>query len=491
MELIYQRNSVETRGDDLVRLIGLDVGSTTSSALFATARILRNCVTGRREFGDIRPLYRSEPVFTPFRDDELNESALAEQLDAWISAANLSPAEIVSGGTIVTGLAARKKNAAVVSRLVRERFGETLIATADDPGLESWLAFMGNCLDLSRTQPGVPFLNLDIGGGTTNLAWGQNGEVTRVGCYFIGARHVRFEPGTYRVAGLSSFASRLLSDLGIVAGVGDELQPHDRDVLLDFFVTALKQIVTGETAVAMNDAERNQIACMLQPLEQIVFRPPEGQSPVITLSGGVGELAYRYSRGEALPTTTAFGDLGIDLARRLCESPLLSQNLRTHVPVNLGRATVYGLTIYNTELSGSTVYLPDPEMLPLSDLPIVSRLSDEASDTEILAALDLARRCEGGSCLQLELRVENSANVPSFGKRLALLLADSSFPPDRPLVLLVPQNVGKTLGHYATNWGRVPVRLMTIDEVPSRHAHFASLGKMCDNLVSISFFGLQ
>lgn len=484
------QSSIDSRGDDLVRLIGLDVGSTTSSALFATARILRNCVTGRREFGEVYPLFRSEPVFTPFRGDSLDEVALAAQLDAWIAAADLSPAEIVSGGTIVTGLAAQKKNAAAVARLVRERFGETLIATANDPGLESWLAFMGNCLELSRANPDVSFLNLDIGGGTTNLAWGQNGEVARVGCYLIGARHVRFDPGTYRVTGLSPFAKRLLPDLGIDARVGNEIHNADRDCLLEFYVNALEAIVS-EDATNANKSRRGNLSRFLSPLEQIAFLPPCDVMPVITISGGVGELVYRRSRGEPLPATTAFGDLGIDLARRLCESPLLSKDLRTYLPVKLGRATVYGLTIHNTELSGSTVYLPHPTLLPLSDLPIVGRLTNSATDAELRAALDLARRCERGSCLQLELRATDHATIHSLGQRLARLLADSAFPPDRPLVLLLSHNVGKTLGHYATNWGRLPVQLITIDEVPTRRAHFASLGKLCDNLVSVSFFGMQ
>ena len=47
------------------------------------------------------------------------------------------------------------------------------------------------------------FLNVDIGGGTANLASGRAGEVAELGCLSIGARHVRVEPGTYRLLGLS------------------------------------------------------------------------------------------------------------------------------------------------------------------------------------------------------------------------------------------------------------------------------------------------
>ena len=53
-------------------LAGLDVGTTTTSLMAASARLVRNCVTGRNELGDVVPLFRPEPVFTPFRGELLD-----------------------------------------------------------------------------------------------------------------------------------------------------------------------------------------------------------------------------------------------------------------------------------------------------------------------------------------------------------------------------------------------------------------------------------
>jgi ethanolamine utilization protein EutA len=55
----------------------------------------------------------------------------------------------------------------------------------------------------------------------------------------------------------------------------------------------------------------------------------------------------------------------------------------------------------------------------------------------------------------------------------------------------VASNIGKTLGSYATHWGRLPIDLIVIDEVPPRTAHFASLGSLCNNVVPVSFFGMH
>src|SRR5437773_9911846 len=110
-------------------------------------------------------------------------------------------------------------------------------------------------------------------------------------------------------------------------------------------------------------------------------------------------MVYNHIRDGPLPPTTAFGDLGIDLATRLIQSPVLSQHLRTHIPMNFGHATVYGLSLYGTEVSGTTLYLPDPGVLPLRDLPIVAKLRMEVSADDVRRAVDLVGRSARGGCI--------------------------------------------------------------------------------------------
>jgi ethanolamine utilization protein EutA len=225
---------------------------------------------------------------------------------------------------------------------------------------------------------------------------------------------------------------------------------------------------------------------------QVEFILPASDSePVITLSGGVGELAYRYVAGEPMPATTEFGDLGINLAVRIYESPLLGRNLKSHVPSGLGRATVYGLTLHGTEVSGTTIFLPRPEILPLIDLPILGTIGDSASDAELLSLLELAGRAVGGAVLRVELPATDTSTVKTFGQRLARQFEERAFPSERPLVFLVTGNVGKTLGQYATRWGKIATALVVIDEVPSRRAHFATIGQPHNGLIPISYHGLD
>jgi ethanolamine utilization protein EutA len=205
----------------------------------------------------------------------------------------------------------------------------------------------------------------------------------------------------------------------------------------------------------------------------------------------VGELAYRYAKGEPLPATTAYGDLGIDLAKRICGSPLLAKDLRQIVPANQGRATVYGLTLHNTEVSGSTLFLPRPAILPLHDLPIVGRLAVDSTPEMLSSLIQLASASTRGAGLYVECPTDDWRAIKALGERLAQTIEACGHSGDHPLVLFVAGNIGKTLGQYASRWGTSPINLVVIDEIPDRCAHFASVGRICENTVPVSFYGLH
>lgn len=479
---------------DHVFMIGLDFGSTTSSALAAAARVGISSATGRMELRSPRVVYRSEPVFTPFSGDEIDILRLNQYINQWITASGVKPEDFFAGGVIITGLAAKRANAKRVAQLVSQRIGEAVIATADDPRLESWLAFMGGCSTLSRFHAGMPFINMDIGGGTTNPAYGVNGAVLHTGCHFIGARHFCFQPGTFRLTGVSNYGRNLLRHLGIRRDVGDHIDPSEKDAILDFYITALEAIAAGD-----EDFFRSPHA---HPFQQVSFGfESRNTTPILVFSGGVGELVYQAGAGAKPPGATYFGDLGIDLARRIVESPLLSAHIDKIIPENRGRATVYGLTLHNTELSGSTTFISDPNLLPRRDLPIVARLPVDADEKHIRQALELANGNNGGACIQVlttldadsaaEMhfpKADSLARVKTLGQRLRGVCAQVK--PQNPVVLLTPRNYGQTLGNYATNWRQDPYAFIIIDEIPDRQAHFVNIGRLHNNIAPVSFYGV-
>lgn len=469
-----------------VTLIGLDFGTTTSSAVIADAEVTRSAGTGRTEFSDLSVRFRSDLRFTPIaRNGQLDIPPLESFVDDWLAAGRVDPAQIFGGGALLTGLTARRDNAAALIAMVRWRLGDALIATADDPRLESWLAFMGSCTALSRANPDRPVLNFDIGGGTTNVAMGLNGEVLDTACLFIGARHIQVEPGSYRIVALSDFARAILDTLGFHRESGDDLRPDELDSFLKLQVAILESAAGATHA----DVPPTIIALLTQsPFRRSSFRKTD---PLITFTGGVGELIYARAAGRPWPATTHFGDLGIDLAQRIVASPILSPHIRSHRPASAGRATALGLMRHCTDVSGSTLFLPHPDILPLSDIPVFGTIKSESAGDQILALLDLVRHSTRGGCLIIELTSPSAADVREIGERLSAILDSLHFTADQLLVLLVRENIGKALGNFVTNWQQRPLNLIVIDEVPPRDAQYLRLGRPHRGNVPVSFYGLN
>jgi ethanolamine utilization protein EutA len=465
-----------------VRLVGLDFGTTTSRCVAAKARLSQNVISGRHEFSDVREVFRSPIELTPFTPAGLDEVRLEQLLDEWLAAAARDE-PIFGGGALVTGLAAQQPNSAALVELVRSRVSDVLVATAGDPCLEAWLAFQANAGPLSRAQPDRWVINLDIGGGTTNVAVGKGGEVSRTGSLFVGARHVEFVPGTYCIVRLSDYARSLLQELAIAARPGDSLSEQDVRRILDWQIALIDAAITGDRAAFASPLGRMHEQVALDRLDEV-------REPIFCLSGGVGELVYDILQGRPLPTTTAFGDLGIDLAQWIAASPEWATRLgegRQHA----GRATVYGLLLYATQVSGSTFFLPDPALLPARDVPILGRVTSNSTAEQIRDILQLVARSATGGCVVVSLGSGDASTVRLLGERIASAIRTSNIPRSTLLVLIVRENVGKALGGYVSQWGAIPVRLIVLDEIEPLDARFVRIGSLRDGVVPVSFYGMN
>lgn len=466
-----------------IRLIGLDCGSTTTSAVVATARLASGAL-GRIEIAELEQVFRSPVVFTPFDGDRIDAAALDRLLDAWLAESATDPAEVFGGGALITGLAAQRENASAIAALMESRLADSVIATADDPRLESWLAFMGNCHGLSKSHATTPILNLDIGGGTTNLALGLDGQVLATGCLFVGARHFEFEPGGYVLTRLSLYAAALLDHLKISCRVGDTLAQAEVESILDFQVGLIVATVEGDTATLEGEIPKlhTQASFAL---------PPLGKPSVLTFSGGVGQLLYDLLAGKKPGGKSRFGDLGEELAARLIGSPQIAGRIGPFTPPGLGRATVFGLLRHSTELSGTTIYLPRPNRLPLRNVPLIGQIDVHASEPRLGQLLELAARATPAACLRVEVDPSSLDDVRALGSRLAKLLAAGALPGGQTLVLLTGGNSGKALGNYITGWGALESDVIVIDEVPPRDAQYVRIGRLREGLVPLWLYAVQ
>jgi ethanolamine utilization protein EutA len=441
---------------------------------------------GRVDVTGLEECFRSELVFTPLSkkqgaSQQLDTARLAAYLDEWLAAAGVAPQEILGGGALITGLAAQRENAAAVAAMLSRRFADTVIAAADAPRLESWLAFMGNCHDLSQAHPDTPILNIDLGGGTANLALGLNGQVLATGSLFVGARHFRFEPGSYRLAETSSLGQSLLESLSIRRCIGEELSERQVAAILDFYIARLVEAIEGH-------APKDAIA--LRHVQTDFALPQIDRKPLaIALSGGVGQLVYQMRQEQTEFAPTEFGDLGGELARGIIHCDAIANRL-TLLPQGLGRATVLGLLRHSTELSGATLYLPHPERLPLENVPIVGQIDRHSRSEQIARLLQLAAASGHAAAIQVDLQ-QDLAAVRQVGELVAMELASHPLPTGLTLVLLLESNLGKALGNYVARWGKLEVDLIVIDEVPRRDAQFLRLGRLREAVVPLWLYAVR
>ncbi len=484
----YPKSLMALNSNKLLNLVGLDFGSTTSSAVFARAAIVKDCITGRMELGLPEIFFKPDPIFTPFSNTQIDLDALKATLDLWFSKAGFEASEVDAGGAIITGLASASANVEEAKVLIRQKIGKAIIATASDPYLESWLAFMGSCQRSSVAFPDQPMINFDIGGGTTNIALGKNGFVSKVGCLWMGARHVQVQAGSYVISALSPYGHLLLDHCAIRKDCGDLLNKSDVNKIMEFYVALLHEMIGGQKVGPAWCRERDFEVDLNGNVDR--DRNSEQKKTAIMFSGGVGELIYQFATNKGHLSTTAFGDLGIDLALAIMEDPLFREHIEAWRPENMGRATAFGLALHNTSISGVTIYLSNDSLLPLTDMPILAEVPANVSLDELTSILAQVARSSHGACIRIEAGLTTAVLVRELGAKIAQAVFEVRLPRSKPVIFLVVENMGKALGSYASNWGRGESTIIIIDELESRRASFLNIGAVHQGVVSVSYFGM-
>ncbi len=339
--------------------VGLDVGTTTSSMVVSRLTAQNKAsvfavpemeITGREI------VYESPVTFTPLLHGELVD---AEKLKNWVAqqyeTAGITPESVDTGAVIITGETSRKENARAVLEALSRYAGDFVVATAG-PNLESVLAAKG----AGATEMPGKVLHMDIGGGTSNLALVEDGNITATFCLNVGGRLVKLEQGTI------SYVSPVLTGLTDwkVGDIPTEAQ-----------LEALAQTLTQALEMAAGLREKTALFDKLTTKEVAgKWTPPQGA--VLSFSGGVADCM-----NQEIPWD-AYGDLGPVLGQAIRASRLCRGQYR--LGSQTIRATVIGAGCHSTQLSGSTVFYQNVE-LPVQNLPVVHDVQKLPEEMAVLA----------------------------------------------------------------------------------------------------------
>ena len=405
--------------------VGLDVG-TTSTQLIVSELGIENRASAfavpDMEIVNRTVRYQSPVHFTPLLDDfHVDGEKIRQLVEAEYHAAGIRRADVDTGAVIITGETSRKENARAVLAALSDFAGDFVVATAG-PDLESILAARGAGAVAWSEQTGKRVLHMDIGGGTSNLAWIEEGKIVATGCLNVGGRLVKHDEN-HRLYYVSPVLEKLC-----------QLKPGD--LVTEADLQPVAQLLTQALEMAAGLREPTDLLEKLWTEEGNTLpcegRFPDGESWVLSFSGGVADCIDRESAWDS------FGDMGPTLGRAIRASRLCRGEYR------LGdqtiRATVIGAGCHSAQLSGSTVFYKNVAF-PMKNLPVAAVTAEEQLDAHRIR--ESLSQQEGD---RVVLALPGIA-APGYEqvKALASVIAESFGP--RPVIVALEQDMAKALGH--------------------------------------------
>ena len=218
--------------------------------------------------------------------------------------------------------------------------------------------------------------------------------------------------------------------------------------------------------------------------QRLRLTAPLRREPVprfLTFSGGVAE--YMFEREQR-----AYGDIAMLLARELVSEINARVAMPVLEPAERIRATVIGASQFTVQVSGKTIYLPDPAVLPVHNLPVVHLGGPvpEVIDAPGIAAaftgsagrLDL----EAGTALALAF---SWSGLPEYGRLLAMARGIAAFVAPRRmagamLCLMIDGDVGSSLGRILHRELRLDCKIVSVDGIKLQELDFVDVGAWLD-----------
>ena len=335
--------------------VGIDIGTSTTQLVISKLTLENRAnpfSVPRISIAAREVLYRSDIHFTPLLSDTvIDAEGVRSIVEEEYRKSGYRKEQVGTGAVIITGETARKENAREVLRALSEFAGDFVVATAG-PDLESILAARGAGADEYSKEKRCQVLHFDIGGGTSNLALYEKGELTATGCLDVGGRLIKVDrDGSINY--LSPKLQRWLEQAGRPLRVGQTVTPDDLAPVIGDMVAALEQ------------------AAGLRPgTERLDYFTTQGThwkpapAPVVSFSGGVADCIY-----DPQGDWRTYGDIGVLLGRAIRDSASFrSAELRRGTETI--RATVVGAGSHSTDISGSTIFYRGISF-PLKNLPIL------------------------------------------------------------------------------------------------------------------------
>lgn len=447
--------------------VGIDLGTSTTQLVLSELTV-ENFVSAftvpRISISDKKVIYRSDIIFTPL----LNQSEIdAEPIKAFVAEqyrqAGIHKQDIQMGAVIITGETARKSNANNVLRALSGYAGDFVVATAG-PDLESIIAGKGAGAQTYSETKRKPVVNLDIGGGTTNLAVFKDGEVIDTACFDIGGRLIKLDQ-QQKITYIAPKIQEIINKKGLTLHLGDQATEQNLLPIISELVAVLENSIGLGT-----QSPFYQLLVTNHPLRK------GEELPIVTFSGGVADCLNTTSTN-----LFKYGDIGLLLGKYLRKSLIFSEKEVLESAETI-RATVVGAGSHTAEISGSTIAYRE-QILPVKNIPILKL----AQEDETLTVTELGQRIQEKlnwhrieETPQIALAIRGMSN-PTFAdiqrygqgivEGLASLVAEQI-----PIIVMVDEDMAKALGHALSAHLPKDYPFICLDSVKVENGDYVDIG---------------
>ncbi len=444
--------------------VGIDVGSSTSHLIFSKLTLKRESsffnMSNRFILINREIIYEGNIIFTPLLDRfTIDIEAVIKFCQDEYKKAGMTPEMINTGAVIVTGETAKKQNAAEIVRRLSTESGRFVSASAG-PNFESLLGAMGSgAADLSREKQNT-ILNVDIGGGTSNLSISSKGDVISTSCINVGGRLLGIDDN-FRIWRIDGPSEVIMEALNMNYKIDDIIPEEDVRIIAREYAKALLEVMRGPAT--------NTIAKKLMMTEDIDFSISIDE---ISFSGGVAEMIYDKNEG------TTYNDIGMYLAEEV-KSLISEYNLPLIEPENKIRATVIGAGAFSLSVSGSTCYYDENIKLPILNIPVVPvniDLREENLKEKVDLALNSFDLKEGEDIFALYFKdLINPNDLSKFAKGIEKALPNSAAN-EKLILIILGFDGAKMLGITLRNETSIKNNIFCLDELDLKAGDWIDIG---------------
>lgn len=449
---------------------GIDIGTSTTKIIlsrFSLMNVAGASHVPRIEIVDKEILYKS-PIFrTPLLDaSTINVEEVEKIVRSEYANAGIKASQIETGAVIITGETATKQNAREMLHYLSDEVGDFLVATAG-PDLEGIIAAKGSgAYDHSNRTEKV-IANIDIGGGTANIAVYKDKTLLGTCTMHVGGRLIEFHE--QKVKSISPPIQKLLVENNQSLNIGDSSGSPTINFVTKFMAESLGRILN-------NGVQEKDKVLILGHLPNWKER-----IEVLVFSGGISECMYTHE--PISNKRSAYDDIGLRLSEALQRDHIL-EGFSWHEPVETVRATVLGAGTQTTEISGATIQVSQNE-LPVKNIPVYRYTFDfnlqeglqnfgEAIETAI-NMYDAAKEGQNFALYISELPYMGFKDIQQLAAAIIKVMG-KRYDSNQPIILVLQTDHAKVLGQTLLAMNVEP-SVICIDQINVDHGDYMDIGR--------------